>query len=460
MKLKTLLSVALVFCSASAFAQNWVYDSVALGTGYANDIFYGLDLGNTTLHAGNDWDLAFQIPAVSGRDMTFNAAVRPNHVKRGIEVYLLRDSASVKWSAITPADTVGKTAASLQLINNDTSWGTSAFYQNHNAADPFSYGWGSYSLNDHSITGDLIYLIKVNGAAYKVWIQKYVSQVVAATDTIGYTFRIAKLDGSNDNAVRIKVQYGYADRLLAYYNIDSNMVFNREPVRSSWDILFTQYRQLINAGPSGMIPYNLTGVLTNLGTEVADVRHVNPDDINATNFKTYINNTATTTHTSHTDEIGADWKTYVNPGPNGYYQLDDSASYIVKTKYTVNYWQFQFIRFDGGGATGMGKILFRKRLLGTAVGVPAVAAQSLNAFTVSPNPAGTDATLLLDSKKAASAQMLITDMAGRVLQTATLDLKTGINAYSLSTANWPAGVYAVQVAAQDWKVSTSLAVSH
>jgi hypothetical protein len=458
MRLKTLLSTALVCFSASAFAQSWTYDSVALGAGYANDVFYGLDLGTTTLHAGNDWDLAFQVPSVAGRDNTFYGAVRANHVKKAVEVYFLNDSASYNFASISAADTVGKTTSTSQLINNDTNWGTSAFYQNHIATDPFSYGWGSYVMGDHSFRGDLVYLLKVGTEAYKIWIQTYISQVVVPTDTIGYTFRIAKLDGTNDNTVKINLQYGYSDRLFAYYDIASNTVLNREPIRTSWDMLFTQYKQMVYAGPSGYIPYNLTGVLANLGTEIADIRHLNPDDINSTNFKSIM--TTKSKITTLTDEIGADWKTYVNPGPSGYYQLDDSASYVIKSKNTLSYWQLQFVRFDGGSATGMGKIVFRKRLLGSAVGVPTVAAQSLSAFTVSPNPAGADATLLMDAKKASSAHMVITDMTGRVLQTATLDLKNGINAYSLNTANWPAGVYAVQVAGQDWKLSNRLVVAH
>lgn len=458
MRLKALLSTALVCFSASAFAQNWVYDSVALGAGYANDVFYGLDLSTTTLHAGNDWDLAFQIPSVPGRDNSFFGAVRANHVKKAVEVYFLNDSASYNFASLSAADTVGKTAPNQQLINNDTSWGTSAFYQNFVPTDPFSYGWGNYVLGDHSITGDNIYLIKVGTEAYKIWVKKYVSQVVAPTDTIGYTFRIAKLDGTNDNTVKIDIQSGYADRLFAYYDIASNTVLNREPVRTSWDMLFTQYKQMVYAGPSGYIPYNLTGVLTNQGTQVADIRHLDPDVIDATNFKTIMNTKSKIT--TLTNEIGDDWKTYVNPGPNGYYQLDDSASYVIKSKNTLSYWQLQFVRFDGGSATGMGKIVFRKRYLGTAVGVPSVAAQSLSAFTVSPNPAGADATLLMDAKKASSAQMVITDMTGRVVKTASLDLKSGINAYSLNTANWAAGIYAVQVIGQDWKLSNRLVVAH
>src|ERR1043165_7265537 len=109
MKLKTLLTTALIVISGSTFAHSWIYDSVALGAGYANDIFYGISKGTSTLRTGNDWDLGFQIPAVAGRDDNFHASVRASHVKKQVQIFLLRDSASYKWSTITPADTIGKT---------------------------------------------------------------------------------------------------------------------------------------------------------------------------------------------------------------------------------------------------------------------------------------------------------------------------------------------------------------
>lgn len=456
MRLKTLLSAALIGFSASAFAQAgpWTYDSVAMGAGYANDVFYDLNQGATTLHAGTDWDLAFQTTRF-GEPM-FNACARANHAKKGVEVYPLALSAAANFATLTPADTIGKTSPSMQLINDDTSWGNGAFYQDHLSTDPFSFGWGEYNPSDnHSVNGDRIYIIKMGGNAYKFWLKKYVS---TPSDDISYTFRIAKLDGTDDNTVVIYRKDGFADRLFAYYDIATNTVINREPTRTSWDLLFTQYRQLIAAGPGPKVPYTLTGVLSNLATEIADIRHLNPDDITAANFKSVMT-TAPNMISKRTDEVGADWKTYVNPGPNGYYQMDDSASFIIKSKNSLNYWQLQFTRFDGGGAGG-GKIVFRKRFIYTSVAVPAVAAQSLNAFAVSPNPASADATLMLDAKKATTAQMIVTDMAGRTVQTASLDLKGGINAYSINTSAWPAGIYAVQVVAQDWKVSSRVVVAH
>jgi hypothetical protein len=282
--------------------------------------------------------------------------------------------------------------------------------------------------------------------------EKYISY---PADSIAYIFHVANADNSNSSMVKLYRKSAttgdFSNRLFAYYDLANRTVVNHEPVgRNLWDMMFTQYVTMV-PGPNGLQPYPVTGVLTNQGTEVAKVNHFDPDAVNGTNYNTFATS-------KYIDVIGYDWKTYVNPGPNGYYKLDDSGSYIMKVQgvSAKEYWQLQFTRFDG--SAGGGKIVFRKRLI-TSVGVANVA-QNVAAFAVAPNPASTSATIMLDAKKAAAVQVIVTDMAGRVLQTSALDLKSGINAYSVNTANWPAGIYAVQVAAQDWKVSSRLVVAH
>src|SRR6187549_2459217 len=116
MKLRSLLSAGLITLSTVSFAQTWTSDSVAMGVGYANDVFYQLKNGATKLQPGNDWHLAFQM-SVYG-EPNFNASIRANHVKKGMEVYVLSNSATpAKFANITAADTVGKTDAALQLNN-------------------------------------------------------------------------------------------------------------------------------------------------------------------------------------------------------------------------------------------------------------------------------------------------------------------------------------------------------
>jgi len=455
MKLRTLLSATLLAVSSASFAQTWSSDSVAMGAGYANDVFYELRSGSTKLNAGNDWHLAFQMSAFG--EPNFNASIRANHVKKGMEVYVLSNSAtSTTFSNLSASDTIGKTDAALRLYNNDTSWGTGAFFQNRNLADPFSYGWGEYSgpSGDHSVNGTTIFLVKTSGAAFKLWIQKYVS---TPADSIRFIFRVAKLDGTADNSVSLYRKSSnavFTDRLFAYYNMDSNFILNREPSRPTWDMVFTQFLQPV-MGPGGMQLYPVTGVLTNQSVEVAEINHVDINDAaHTTAYKTY-------GRTTHIDQIGSDWKTYVNPGPSGYYQIADSTSFFVKTKSDNAYYQMVFTRFDGGSPAGQGKIVFSKRYLGTALAVNNVAAASLHAWYVSPNPATDNASVMVDAKVATpSARLLVTDMSGRTVLNMPIAIKQGMNAFGINTSALPAGMYAVQVAGGDWKLSTRLVVAH
>lgn len=463
MKLKSILTVSLLALSATSFAQVWKSDSIAMGVGYANDVYYELNQGSTKLQAGNDWHLSFQTTQFGEPD--FNAMIRANHTRSNfIDVFLLNKNAAANYVNIGAADTVGKTAVSQQLNNADTSWGTGAFYTTRNPADPFSFGWGEYSPTlKHSLNGNNVYLLRTPTKAYKFWPQKYVS---TPADSARYIFRVALLDGSQDHVVevwRTGPNKGLAntadlsDRLFAYYNLETDSVTNREPSRQTWDIQFTQYRELVNAGPGGMIPYSLTGVLGNQSMEVADIRQVDINDpvhLNNNNFKTY-------TYTKYINEIGSDWKTYVNPGPSGYYKMADSTSYFIKTKTDNAYYQLVFTRFDGGGTAGQGKIVFAKQYLGTTVGVKNVANASVNAWFVSPNPANNKASVMIDTKVAdANARLLVVDMAGRVVTNTSVKLVQGMNGFELNTANWPAGVYAVQLAGSEFKLSTRLVVAH
>jgi hypothetical protein len=450
MKLKLFLSAAMLSVAASAFAQGpWMTDAISMGTGYANDVYYQLRQGTSAFRTGDEWDLAFQTTVFG--DPSFNATVRANHARKDVQIYSLHLSASNYFGNLSPADTVGKTSEANRLYNADTSWGTGAFYQNRRTENPFSYGWGNYDMSTHYLSGDSLYLVVVKGIPYQFWLEEYISTPV---DSVAYIFHVADFNNSNihdQKLYRKSASADFSDRLFAYYDIASNTVLSHEPTpRSAWDLLFTKYLTAV-PGPNGMQQYAVTGVLMNLSRDVAKVQHMYPDDINSGNFQSF-------TRSTQIDAIGYDWKTFVNPGPNGYYQLDDSESYIIKSHSGNNtqYWQLQFTEFEGSGT---GNISFRKRLIST-VGVHDVNNSQPAVFSIAPNPASNQAMLLIDGKTSGPAQMLITDMAGRVVRHETISLQNGINAFSLNTANWPAGIYAVQVAAQGWTLGSRLVVAH
>jgi hypothetical protein len=446
MALKSILTAALLAAATTgASAQEWVSDSVAMGNGYANDAFYDLRSGASKIQNGSDWHLAFQMGVFGEKHYT--AGVRANHARKNVEVYLMNKTAATTFAAFSAADTVGKTAAAAQYLNNDTSWGTGAFYQDptRQASDIFNFGWGYYNSTTHYLDGNNLYLLKTKDGAFKFWIKQYVS---TPADSIHYTLRIAKLDGSNDREVKIyrKAQPLFTDRLLGYYDITSNTVLDREPSRTNWDILFTQYTASVTQGGMTIPNYPVTGVLANEGVQIAQVNQKDPD---AAKYNTYA-------YTTQANQIGWDnWKK--NDPVTHKYVLPDTVNYFLKTALYKEYYQIRFIRFDGSAT---GKVVFQKRLIGKeSLSVKNLAAAELNAFAVVPNPASAEASLMIDAKKATpNARMIVTDMSGRVVASSSLDIRAGLNAFALNSGNWAAGTYAVTVSGADWKMSSRLVV--
>jgi hypothetical protein len=447
MRLRSLLLVGAVALGTTANAQGWLEDSVEMGAAYANDIFYSLK--NSTVKAENstNWHLAFQMTAFG--EPAFNASVRANHIKGKVEVYPLHLAASSHFVSLAAADTVGKTSPSMQLINIDTTWGDGAFLQNR-GTNLFDYGWGFYQgPPTHSVKGDSLYLLKVNNVPYKLWIKEYIS---IGASSIGYKFRIASFDNSSDDSFEVK-KMNYSDRLYAYYDISTKTFIDREPPRSSWDLLFTQYPKYLIFGPSGLQAY--TGVLTNQGVEVAELTNVDPDTVTAGTYGNYI-----PMMSKQINVIGDDWKTFSMTTFT--YQIDTLKSWVIKAIKANNmqeYYQLKFTRFDGASGGQTGKIVFAKRAMVT-LGVDEMV-NNISAYSIYPNPASNEVNVMIDSKQSlTNAQIVITDILGKVAHRSTLKVNAGLNAFRVNTTSIPSGTYIVTVSHGAWRATEKLVVQH
>lgn len=441
MKLKSTL---LVLAGAVAFqssAQTWVSDSVSLNAGYTHDVFYDLYDGDKTDHVADDWHIAFQTTKFGETD--FNASIRASHINGSVQVYSLHKQASLKFGALVSNDTAGLTDPSMQLVNDNISWGQGAFTTNAGSS-PTDFGWGEYNMTTHNLVGDSLYLVMVNGAAYQLWIQEYIS-----TGSVGYKFRVAKYDGSDDKTDSLKVVAPYNDRLFAYYDITTGTFIDREPARNNWDLLFTRYQKNRTFGPTPGQLQSYTGVLANLDVEVAKITGISPNTITSANFSNQLGGLSTDVNT-----IGDDWKTF-NMG-TFMYELDTNTSYIIKSVNSGTFYHLRFTRFDGSAT---GKVVFEKRVLATT-SVKNVASK-VSEYSVYPNPAQNKVNIMLDAQANASGtQLVLMDMTGRVLQNTTVDLNKGVNAYSFDVSAYPAGTYVIMVNGGDWKVAEKIMVQH
>lgn len=440
MKIRLLLFLA-TLTSLTSFAQTWVSDSVTMGAGYANDVYYSFKNDSIKGEAGDDWHLAFEMrPQSQGNS---NVSVIANHVKGAVTVYSLPFSAS-KFATLAPSDTMTKNGP---LWNADSTWHMGAFNANAGGS-PFDFGWGYYDMTSHHVSGDSLYLVYVGAQPYKMTIVHYHSH---PTDSIYYSFHIAKFDGTDDYNVTIGRKFNnFEDKDFAYYNITTNTIVNREPASSNWDVVFTRYKEWVVAGPppTPKSLYSVTGILSSLDVEVAEISGVNPDTVKV--------DTNSADYSDRMQEIGSDWKTF-NMGTMTY-DVDTTRTYFVKTYKSMEYYQVKFTAFD----YMIGKTVFAKRKVANIpTSVATLEKTAITAHSLVPNPANNDADIMVDMNEAAPGSMLIiTDMTGRVAQRTNIDLKKGLNGFRVNTSGFAAGTYIVTVANGGWMFTDKLVVQH
>lgn len=440
-----LLTGAVALGTTQVNAQNWVEDTVTMGPGYANDVFYSLKNGSVKTEPNMTWHLAFQ---TTPQGPYGNVSVFANQVQGGVQIYPLHMSANTHFATLSAADTVGKTAMDQQQFNSDSTWNLGAFNKMNDPADPFDFSWGQYNMGTHDVLGDSLYLVTVtNGPtteAYKIWIQRYDS---SPADSVHWEFRIAKFDGTEDTLIKIYRKPAFEDRLFAYYNVETQTVSDREPGRSTWDLLFTRYKEFMPGAP-GVPYYSVMGVLANFDVTVAEMQHVAADDTVGYVGYSYV---------SKMNEIGSDWKTFDNTTMQ--WSFEDSTYYFVKTKNTNEYYQ---LHFTGFGGAGTGKAMFKKRFLGIYDPMDVATVNTpLNAFKIAPNPAGNNVSLMIDAKEQMKdAQVMITDLTGKVVFRANANMNSGLTALNVNTASFASGTYVVVLTGGTWKVTEKLIVQH
>lgn len=427
MRLKSLLFLLAVCFGLQADAQMgpWVTDTVYMGNGYANDVYYHLHTKTVKTEANSNWHLAFAA-GVLGR----NVAIFANHVGGGVSVYNFNKAVN-QFGTNLSADTTA--AKNNPLYNSITDYINGAFNKNISSSSPFDFGWGTYDMTTHYVNGDDLYFVKTPAGKYQVWIELYKS---APTDSMSWTFHIANVDGSGrvDQKVYAKP---YLNNIFVYYNITTNSFAAREPGNQDWDMLFTRYNQDISG-----VQYPSTGVMTNYNTGVAELWDVDADTAEYRNY----------TMDSSTTAIGSDWKK-APMGPVTVFDLD-TVTYFVKSR-NASIYQVEFLYATTGSAGG--KIALRKRVA-VPLSIPAVEGK-VNSFNMFPNPASAgQANLLIDMVKAEKVQVLITDITGKTVLYKAIDMKAGLNALALNTGAYTAGTYMVTITNGSWKTSDKLII--
>lgn len=405
--------------AATTTQAQLVTDSVMLGAGYTNQVWYSLANDEQGSAAKNNWDLAFDVVNVMS-SIHINSA-------SGVMLWNYPKGDKTAWSSV---DTNGLSTWSPRY-NTDTSWAVGAMGAYADPSNWLDLDWGQYDMSTHQITGDSIYIIKLVSGDYK---KLYIEKLSGGT----FYFKFANLDGSNEKSEQVSKSQ-FTDKNLGYYSIVNEAAVNREPDADKWDLVFTQYTAFIP------IPYTITGVLQNRGVSVAKAANI----LNKTSY----NGWQAHTFMSEINTIGWDWKTHVGMGV---YSVQDSLVFFVgiDKQAGTEIWKLIFTGFEAAD----GKFVFDKQKL-VAASVSNVEGKTAT-MALYPNPANGNSVQVVYNLQANSktAMLQVTDLAGRTVHTQSLDNTAGTHATTLPNS-FGSGLYIVSVTTDAGRVQQKLVVN-
>ncbi|RLD35596.1 MAG: hypothetical protein DRI73_02290 [Bacteroidetes bacterium] len=290
-------------------------DSISMGAGYANDIYYSLKNGIVSNASRSGWDIAF-----STDPMSSTIIINEGY---GLKLYAYPNGNLDAWDNI---DTTGLSQWPT-LFNADTSWMFGAF--DRNSLGHPDYGWGVYNDLSHDVTGDSLFIIKLSDGSYK---KLLIEKRAAMTNTFHFKYGDLNAAGESQEIVCSN----YISKNFIYFSIVSGNIMDNEPKTDEWDLVFTKYHD-------ESIPYIVTGILSNINIETAEVRGIDTD----------LADPESAVFTSSISEIGSDWKTF-DMGSFSYI-IENDLCYFVKTPEEEMY-KIIFTATDGSAS---GKIVFK-----------------------------------------------------------------------------------------------------
>lgn len=389
-------------------AQTLVSDSISMGPGYTNAIYYSFENGEIADEAYNTWDLAFTV-------QDFSTAIRVNG-GFGAEVYEVAGGVA---AYATVADTNDVNAAT-QVYDSDETWFFSAFEAS--ATGHPNYGWGNYTAS-HNVEGSKTFIVKTVAGNYK----KIVIDSMVLDET--WYIRFADLDGSNEISKSF-TKSAYTDKMFVYLSLDNDQLMDIEPDVTTWDIVFTKF---VTEDYNGYPYQAVTGVLTNEGIQVAEASGLPADEAEITDY----------TLVENISGIGWNWK---DLNYNTFqWELDDSISYFIRATNDSLY-QIWFTGF-GGSSNGNTNFSFQKVIIDeNPTGIEDIATNKLNMY---PNPASSHITVEGTSIK----NIQILDLSGRAVyqQNHSGAARAQIE---LGAAGITRGIYLVQITDVDGTFAT------
>jgi len=393
-------------------------DSILMGPGYTNEVYYSMQNGVIQTGPRATWDIAFRTSKRSSSILINDGS--------GVVLYTYPKADTTGWASVDTTGLSGWTP----MYNDPTDWENGAF--SRNAQGHPDYGWGKYNDVTHNLKGDSLFVIKLrDGSFRKLWIVKKLS----AADI--YTFRYAKLDGTEEYNVTEDLN-SVIQTDFSGYSLQTNQRVSFEPLKNTWDILFTKYMSVQSNGT----PYLVTGVLSN---DSVRTKKFYPVNLNYDDFGVGV-------WDSTRSSIGWNWKVF-DMGSFTYKVVDSTVYFMKPVKGDI--YKLIFTAF-AGSSTGLVKF-DQAKIAGEAISPKPTEGVSVKVF---PNPASDRITINLAGLTGEDFTITLTDLTGRQLRADRPGrLNNGLSAYSMDVTGVQPGVYFVTVFNAAMRAVTKVTIS-
>jgi len=253
-----------------------------------------------------------------------------------------------------------------------------------------------------------------------------------------FKYVYANIDGSDSQELSV-VQSDYTDKNFVYFDFESEMLMDVEPVNTSWNLVFLKYIADLGGG----FYYPVTGCLANknvMGQQLEGLF----DPFYDGEFNSELN-------TDLANTIGYDWKDY--DMDLGAYILADDRCYFVSVVNGIT-WRIVFTAFEGS-ATGiieLGKILEEAPLNDVNY---FNSTDIQDGFTLYPNPTSSGNVSLVTNNNS-SATVHIYNAMGSIVSTPLR--VNGERTVNLQVNDLSKGVYLVEVRSSEFSYFKQLVI--
>jgi hypothetical protein len=411
--------IALTFSHAQIITPN---DSVSTSAQNTDMVFYNLATAQKTTASNTDWHLAVTVrPTQFPNAPLGGTSIRLNE-SNGVHAYIAPSADSTTYNTL---DTTNWQTWRM-LHDADTTIDEGALNSTRRHSGPnyfFDFGWGWYNSSSHNVVGDSVFIIALPNNQFK----KIIINLIWDT---AFVIKYSNIDNSSPQTIYIS-KHNYQGKEFVYLNLLDNTVKDKEPLSSTWDLLFLKYAAT-DVTADSVTPK--VGVWLNSGNTAARCSGV---DLNL--------NSASSAYKNALNSIGWNWY-YFNSGSNAY-AVYDSLDYFVHTIGGTDY----KIIFTGFGGTTTGVVSFYKQAITT--GIKNIYVDE-NAVTVFPNPGSNHISIRSSQYK--FSVMKIADLNGReVMSTRFPDMELS----ELDISSLTNGIYFITLVSNETSVTKKIIVA-